>query len=199
MLIGMMSFPDSAIYVQVHPLVYLTKLNIEMNLAELIGKVVKKSVGSHSLPSADVWRPHLPPCNFNNLDREWLGSAKDFMMPPTSAGKDSSHHRHHVAEEIDLGAVGHPRKFESHPGIDGPNHPAGPTRPTSLGAFGLGSPGTERTEARWELDSQMESGPSDATINTSRSGTRSTTMTSRDGIPQGAADRGNAREPEPDT
>ncbi|KAL2267205.1 hypothetical protein VTJ83DRAFT_4482 [Remersonia thermophila] len=39
MLIGMMSLPDDAVYVQVHPLVYLTKLNIEMNMAELIGKV----------------------------------------------------------------------------------------------------------------------------------------------------------------
>ncbi|KAM0818720.1 hypothetical protein AB5N19_04532 [Seiridium cardinale] len=40
-LIGMMSLPNSAIYIQFHPLAYLVKLHIEMNVAELIAKIVK--------------------------------------------------------------------------------------------------------------------------------------------------------------
>jgi hypothetical protein len=38
---GMMSLPNSFVYVQFHPLVYLCKLHIEMNMADLIGKVVR--------------------------------------------------------------------------------------------------------------------------------------------------------------
>ncbi|PSR81059.1 hypothetical protein BD289DRAFT_50021 [Coniella lustricola] len=42
-LIGVMSLPgqSSFIYVQFHPLMYLIKLNIEMNMAELIRKIVR--------------------------------------------------------------------------------------------------------------------------------------------------------------
>ncbi|KAI1852388.1 hypothetical protein JX266_002566 [Neoarthrinium moseri] len=41
LLIGVMSLPSNTIYLQFHPLVYLVKLHIEMNIAELIVKVVK--------------------------------------------------------------------------------------------------------------------------------------------------------------
>ncbi|KAJ4289407.1 hypothetical protein N0V88_006887 [Collariella sp. IMI 366227] len=79
-LIGFMSLRDDAVYVQVHPLVYLTKLNIEMNMAELLGKVVKRSNELRSsMPSTDVWQPRLGPMDV--FDHEWLGSAKDFIMP----------------------------------------------------------------------------------------------------------------------
>jgi hypothetical protein len=37
----MMSLPNTAIYIQFHPLVYLVKLHIEMNVADLIAKIVK--------------------------------------------------------------------------------------------------------------------------------------------------------------
>ncbi|KAI0144979.1 hypothetical protein BJ166DRAFT_82493 [Pestalotiopsis sp. NC0098] len=40
-LIGMMSLPNSAVYIQFHPLTYLVKLHIEMNIADLIAKIVK--------------------------------------------------------------------------------------------------------------------------------------------------------------
>ncbi|KAF4967843.1 hypothetical protein FSARC_4678 [Fusarium sarcochroum] len=43
LLVGMMSLPNSFVYVQFHPLVYLCKLHIEMNMADLIGKVVRAS------------------------------------------------------------------------------------------------------------------------------------------------------------
>lgn len=37
----MMSLPNSAVYIQFHPLTYLVKLHIEMNIADLIAKIVK--------------------------------------------------------------------------------------------------------------------------------------------------------------
>ncbi|KAI1873046.1 uncharacterized protein JN550_003299 [Neoarthrinium moseri] len=42
-LIGSMSIGTGVIYIQFHPLVYLLKLHIELNLAELIAKVVRAS------------------------------------------------------------------------------------------------------------------------------------------------------------
>ncbi|KAK8096960.1 epoxide hydrolase [Apiospora kogelbergensis] len=42
-LIGVMSLQDDAVYLQFHPLVYLLKLHIEMNLAELLAKIVRAS------------------------------------------------------------------------------------------------------------------------------------------------------------
>lgn len=43
LLICMMSLPNSFVYIQFHPLVYLLKLQIEMKMADLIGKVVRAS------------------------------------------------------------------------------------------------------------------------------------------------------------
>ncbi|KAM0217634.1 hypothetical protein ACHAQI_001683 [Fusarium lateritium] len=43
LLICMMSLPNGFVYIQFHPLVYLLKLQIEMNMADLIGKVVRAS------------------------------------------------------------------------------------------------------------------------------------------------------------
>jgi hypothetical protein len=76
----------AASYVQVHPLTYLTKLSIEMNMADLIGKVVKRShEGDANLPTTDTtWEPHL---GMDAFDREWLGSAKNFILPPGSLGR----------------------------------------------------------------------------------------------------------------
>ncbi|KAF7559791.1 hypothetical protein G7046_g4349 [Stylonectria norvegica] len=55
LLICMMSLPNGFVYVQFHPLVYLLKLHIEMNMADLIGKVVRASnqhEGSHDYNSS---------------------------------------------------------------------------------------------------------------------------------------------------
>ncbi|KAF4442327.1 hypothetical protein FACUT_2144 [Fusarium acutatum] len=46
LLIAMMSLPNDIVYVQFHPLAYLVKLHIEMNMADLIIKVVKASNNS---------------------------------------------------------------------------------------------------------------------------------------------------------
>lgn len=53
-----MSLPNTAVYIQFHPLVYLVKLHIEMNVADLIAKIVKASnelnVYRNTLPSAPI-------------------------------------------------------------------------------------------------------------------------------------------------
>ncbi|KAK4176961.1 hypothetical protein QBC36DRAFT_387063 [Triangularia setosa] len=43
LIITLMSWEDDALYMQAHPPVYLSKLCVEMNLAELLGKVIKRS------------------------------------------------------------------------------------------------------------------------------------------------------------
>ncbi|KAI1419155.1 hypothetical protein F5Y12DRAFT_779474 [Xylaria sp. FL1777] len=45
-LIGVMSLQDGFIYLQFHPFVYLFKLHIELNLTELLAKIVKLDEGS---------------------------------------------------------------------------------------------------------------------------------------------------------
>ncbi|KAJ4301199.1 hypothetical protein N0V90_003290 [Kalmusia sp. IMI 367209] len=42
LIIGMMSLPNDLVYVQFHPLSYIIKLNIELCMADLISKVVRK-------------------------------------------------------------------------------------------------------------------------------------------------------------
>ncbi|RSL77094.1 hypothetical protein CDV31_017346 [Fusarium ambrosium] len=55
LLICMMSLPDSFVYIQFHPLVYLLKLHIEMNMADLIGKVVQASNTENHDYSSRSW------------------------------------------------------------------------------------------------------------------------------------------------
>ena len=73
---------------------FLTKLNIEMNLASLLGKVVKRSTQQrravpYSLDTPMPWQPRPPslgvdlvPDALRGGESQWLGSAKDLMMPP---------------------------------------------------------------------------------------------------------------------
>ncbi|KAK4640823.1 hypothetical protein QC761_606950 [Podospora bellae-mahoneyi] len=49
-IIALMSWEDDAVYMQAHPLVYLAKLCVEMNLAELLGKVIQKSRERRNTP-----------------------------------------------------------------------------------------------------------------------------------------------------
>ncbi|KAK8093897.1 hypothetical protein PG997_000582 [Apiospora hydei] len=51
-LIGVMSLGQGFIYVQFHPLVYILKLHIELNMADLIGKIVKSENNGSSYPSS---------------------------------------------------------------------------------------------------------------------------------------------------
>jgi hypothetical protein len=59
-----------------------------MNMAELLGKVVKRSTERRSsIPGSTAtdtsWHP---PLGMHSFDREWLGSAKDVVMPTGTAG-----------------------------------------------------------------------------------------------------------------
>jgi hypothetical protein len=59
-------------------------------MAELIGKVVKRSNQERrgsggSPPSTDLWRPCLGTSEFNQ-NHEWLGSAKNIIIPPGGVG-----------------------------------------------------------------------------------------------------------------
>ncbi|KAK6835937.1 hypothetical protein PG990_013432 [Apiospora arundinis] len=47
-LIASMSIPNDIVYLQFHPLVYMMKLHIEMNIASLIAKVVRATSGGNS-------------------------------------------------------------------------------------------------------------------------------------------------------
>ncbi|KAK7948858.1 uncharacterized protein PG986_009744 [Apiospora aurea] len=51
-LIGVMSLGQGFIYVQFHPLVYILKLHIELNMADLIAKIVKSENNGSSYPSS---------------------------------------------------------------------------------------------------------------------------------------------------
>ncbi|KAK3934855.1 hypothetical protein QBC46DRAFT_398815 [Diplogelasinospora grovesii] len=79
-LIGLMSLPDDAVYVQFGAVAYLIKLYIEMNIAELIAKILKKSARQRvsSFSTADGWRPESQSEVFN---REWriTAAAKRFL------------------------------------------------------------------------------------------------------------------------
>ncbi|KAK0743444.1 hypothetical protein B0T18DRAFT_468744 [Schizothecium vesticola] len=57
-IIALMSLPEDCVYIQVHALAYMVKLYIEMNLAELMGKVIKKSNRNRNeCVAMDGWHP----------------------------------------------------------------------------------------------------------------------------------------------
>ncbi|KAF3343667.1 hypothetical protein VD0002_g9779 [Verticillium dahliae] len=51
LIIGLMSLPNTFVYGQSHPLTYLAKLHIELNMAQLIAKIVKASHEINSFES----------------------------------------------------------------------------------------------------------------------------------------------------
>ncbi|PTB61867.1 hypothetical protein BBK36DRAFT_1130661 [Trichoderma citrinoviride] len=56
MLIGLMSLPNQVVYIQFHPVTYMVKLNIEMEMAELITKLAKGENSDMKLPSTSGHR-----------------------------------------------------------------------------------------------------------------------------------------------
>ncbi|KAK3687450.1 hypothetical protein B0T22DRAFT_439081 [Podospora appendiculata] len=86
LIIGLMSLPDDTVYIQVHPLAYMIKLHIEMNIAELLGKVLMKSNRRRNsfstCGSSGWWRPDDSTSEVFN--REWRGLPKrctQLIMP----------------------------------------------------------------------------------------------------------------------
>jgi len=83
-LIGLMWLPDGAVYLQVQCLSMLIKLNIEMSMAELLGKVVKDSTKHRATLLATTAVSHPPSRVGVDLgDHQWLGSARSLLMPRT--------------------------------------------------------------------------------------------------------------------
>ncbi|KAK0641764.1 hypothetical protein B0T16DRAFT_220489 [Cercophora newfieldiana] len=77
-IIGIMSLPDDTLYIQAHALGYMMKLNIEMNLADLIGKVVKKASQERTdFPEARTW-PSSP--TREAFKRELQGTLKKWRL-----------------------------------------------------------------------------------------------------------------------
>lgn len=106
----MMSLPNSAVYIQFHPLTYLVKLHIEMNIADLISKIVKATnhlgeyktnkrggvqvseEGSHSKPSqisSRTYRGSGVLANKQRLDSIDL-ALKGFALPDWRSGEDEN-------------------------------------------------------------------------------------------------------------
>ncbi|KAM0269647.1 hypothetical protein ACHAQH_009683 [Verticillium albo-atrum] len=75
MLIGLMSLSNNIVYTLFHPLAYLAKLHIEMNMAQLIAKVVKSS---HELNSFESTLDHTPRGRLPYTVPKW---PKDYDFP----------------------------------------------------------------------------------------------------------------------
>ncbi|EAA27832.2 hypothetical protein GE21DRAFT_6003 [Neurospora crassa] len=96
LIIALMSLRNDALYVQVHPLTYMAKLYIEMNIAEFLGKILKQSnrrhnsfslsIDCHSLTTFDGWRPDLEATGSPHdyiFNREWRRSKHQFHIKPS--------------------------------------------------------------------------------------------------------------------
>lgn len=91
-----MSLRNDALYVQVHPLTYMAKLYIEINIAEFLGKILKQSNRRHnsfslsndyhSFTTFDGWRPDLEATGNPHdyiFNREWRRSKRQFHIKPS--------------------------------------------------------------------------------------------------------------------
>lgn len=58
LLIGLMWLPNQVVFIQFHPVVYITKLNIEMSMASL---VVKLALGKSDVRLGDMYDPESEP------------------------------------------------------------------------------------------------------------------------------------------
>ncbi|KAK3339559.1 hypothetical protein B0H65DRAFT_432770 [Neurospora tetraspora] len=93
LLIGSMSLPDDVLYVQVHPLAYMTKLYIEMNIAEFLGKILKQpnrrhnsfslSNDCHNPTTRNGRRPDIEATGNPISNREWRNSKHQFHVKPS--------------------------------------------------------------------------------------------------------------------
>ncbi|KAK5652829.1 hypothetical protein OQA88_9495 [Cercophora sp. LCS_1] len=74
-----MAAPVDTVYIEAHAVAYMVKLYIEMNLAELLGKVIKRSNQQrNSCTAADGWHPDPTRSLFN---REWRNTGKKILQP----------------------------------------------------------------------------------------------------------------------
>ncbi|KAI0141914.1 hypothetical protein GGR57DRAFT_396445 [Xylariaceae sp. FL1272] len=74
LLIGVISLGHGFVYVQFHPLVYLLKLQIELNITDLLAKIVRLDEGAHRGSSGPATGPKPP------HDRASKGASRHFKM-----------------------------------------------------------------------------------------------------------------------
>lgn len=80
MIIGLMSHRNDALYVQIHPLTYMAKLYIEMNIAEFLGKILKQSNHRHNSFSLSSNCRSPTTCNSWCPDLEAVDSPHDYIF-----------------------------------------------------------------------------------------------------------------------
>ncbi|KAK1755485.1 hypothetical protein QBC47DRAFT_445581 [Echria macrotheca] len=99
-IIGIMSLRDDTVYIQAHAMAYIMKLYIEMNLAELIAKVIKKSNqqrnnsyendNSYYYNNNDIEQQPEPEPNNDQTDenytREWRRTITKVLKPTVGGG-----------------------------------------------------------------------------------------------------------------
>ncbi|KAG8157218.1 hypothetical protein KVR01_012926 [Diaporthe batatas] len=83
LIISMMSLKNTFVYMQFHPLAYMVKLNIEMTMADLIGKIAKKQERLPTYHSSFNRRPavgsRMP--SFGNSFGNSFGSRNNTVQP----------------------------------------------------------------------------------------------------------------------
>ena len=86
LLVGLMSLPNHAIYVQYHPVVYLVKLNIEMSMAAMIAKLAQDGSESRSLSYASEFTDiqSKRPSSTSTIDSIYLHQMIDTVQLNTS-------------------------------------------------------------------------------------------------------------------
>ncbi|KAI0141375.1 hypothetical protein BJ166DRAFT_99993 [Pestalotiopsis sp. NC0098] len=103
-LIGSMSIGTGVIYIQFHPLVYLLKLHIELNMADLIAKVVRASnpLNNHQDVTDNTTssgmsgtqkrgtQASIPPSAYTHRDSGYVSTIMSKDTPDLEAGRHAS-------------------------------------------------------------------------------------------------------------
>ncbi|KAK0623866.1 hypothetical protein B0T14DRAFT_565183 [Immersiella caudata] len=96
--------PVDTVYIEAHAVAYMVKLYIEMNLAELLGKVVKRSNQQrNSCKAADGWQPGPSDSLFN---REWRNTGKKVLRPTGGQMHSLDTEKWKKGKEVDFGELG---------------------------------------------------------------------------------------------
>ena len=78
-MIAIMTMQQSSVYFQCHPLVYLIKLHIEMNMAELIVKIRKSAQRREVNDWDNVFFPNASPHNL-----ALVSNIRGSLLPPSA-------------------------------------------------------------------------------------------------------------------
>lgn len=121
-----MSLDNDALYVQVHPLTYMAKLYIEMNIAEFLGKILKQSNRRRNCfplsndcgtpNTCSGWQPDLEAAgnpHDHMFNREWRNSKDQFHV------KQSGGQMHPLNMDLLTGGENSPDRTDMWGGVHG--------------------------------------------------------------------------------